>query len=199
MRLGASDPVPSRPELKSFCEKMDGLGLRKYIIERPKERTAIRVEVADAFKDAPNPALMVLDALDGFCGLGSDSELIALRRAYVVLLEELMQARVEIAAEAKERARTVATVWKGKMTVVSGVNDGDEENREKESLEKLGYLLLLATYWMVSDGGYDVNELVDYAVVVAKYGQAVDLFRVLGFGDRISGKLLVCVDLISLR
>ncbi|KAI3456841.1 hypothetical protein Pfo_013504 [Paulownia fortunei] len=182
-----SEPVPARPELKSLCENMNGLGLRKYVIERPKERTAIRVELADAFKHASDPGSMVLDALEGFWDgkLESGSRL---RTACVVLLEELMRAGVVIGAEVRERAMTVAVEWKEKMAAVHSGNggDGDEEGKEEGGLERLGYLQLLATYKLLNDGGYDVNVLIDYVVLSARYRQAVDLCRILGLESKIS-------------
>ncbi|KAL3851150.1 hypothetical protein ACJIZ3_013032 [Penstemon smallii] len=181
-----SESVPARPELKSLCEKMDGLGLRKYVIDRPRERTEIRVELADALKHAPDPGSIVLDALEGFWDdkLGSVSRL---RTVCVVLLEELMRAGVEIGVEVRERARVVALEWKGKMAESNVVGDGDEEGKEeKRGLERLGYLQLLASYKLFSDGGgFDVNELIDHVVSSARYRQNVDLCRILGLESRI--------------
>lgn len=57
---------PARSELKLLCENMDGLGLRKYLFDRPKEHEAIRVELRDAFGSAPDAAVMVLDAAEGY-------------------------------------------------------------------------------------------------------------------------------------
>ncbi|KAL6529410.1 hypothetical protein OROGR_015033 [Orobanche gracilis] len=183
-----SDPVPARPELNSMCENMDALGLRRYIIDRPKERTAIRVELADAFKHAPDPASMVLDALKGFWdeNLRSWSRL---RTACTVLLEELMRAGVEIGPEVRNRAKAMAAEWKAKMVSVhSGTGDnGDEEGKEEDGgLGRLGYLQLLATYKLLDDGGYDMNELIDCVVSSARYRQAVDLCRIIGLESKIS-------------
>ncbi|CAI9784106.1 unnamed protein product [Fraxinus pennsylvanica] len=180
------DPIPARSELKLFCEQMDGMRLRKYIIERHREQTAIRVELLDAWKSAADPGAMILDALEGFCDGGSvsSSDLGGLRRACVVLLEELMKARVEIGPEVRERARAMAADWKAKIEANGG--GGDERDEEEKGLVKLGYLQLLATYGLVSAGGYDVNGLIDYAVVIARCRQAVDLCRALGLGNRIS-------------
>lgn len=182
-----SEPAPARPELKSLCAKMDALGLRKYVIERPKERTAVRVELAAAFKQAPDAGSMVLDALDGFWDgkLASGSRL---RTACVVLLEELMRAEVEIGAEARERAKAMAAEWKAKMAELNG-GEGDEEGKEEDwGLERLGYLQLLASYKLLSDDGFefDANELVDYVVLSARYRQTVDLCRVLCLEAKIS-------------
>lgn len=192
----SSEPVPARPQLKSLCEKMDAFGLRKYVIDRPKERTTIRAELADAFKHAPDAGSMVLDALEGFWDekLGSRFRL---RTACVVLLEELVRAGVEIGAEVRERANVVAAEWKAKMAELNnGIGgEGDEEGKEEDSgLESLGYLQLLASYKLLSDGGFDSNELVDHVVLSARYRQTVDLCRVLTLESTISGKYgLLCL------
>ncbi|GFP91221.1 frigida-like protein 1 [Phtheirospermum japonicum] len=180
-----SDPVPARPDLKSLCENMDALGLRRYVIDRPKERATIRAELADAFKHAPDPALMVLDALEGFWDekLGSWSRL---RTSCTLLLEELMRAGVEIGPEVRARAEAVAVEWKVKMGTVHSGNV-DEEGREGDGgLGRLGYLQLLATYKLLSDGGYDSNELIDYVVSSSRYRQAVDLCRIIGLESKVS-------------
>ncbi|KAL7130848.1 hypothetical protein ABFS83_13G160000 [Erythranthe nasuta] len=182
----SSESVPARPELKSMCEKMDGSGLCKYVMERPKERTVIRVELADAFKHAPDPGLLVLDAMEGFW----DGQAVSSRTkaACVVLLEELMRAGVEIRSEVKERAAAAAKEWKGKMEAVQGGDGGDggEEGREEGGLERLGYLHLLATYKLFDDVAYDVNVLIDYVVLGGRYRQTVDLCRILGLESKVS-------------
>ncbi|KAL3508408.1 hypothetical protein ACH5RR_027809 [Cinchona calisaya] len=212
---GAFDPkpVPARPELKSFCENMDGLGLRNYILDRPRERVAIRVEMADAWKHAPDPAKMVVDAMQGLIGdegsSGSGLDLGGLRRVGLVLLEELMRAKVEVGDEVKEKARAIAAEWKGKLAAAAAAaanNDNGGGGEEDDGLEKLCFLHLLATFGLVMENeGLDLNELVEYAVVIARYRQAVELCRILNFGDRISdiiqkligkGKQLLAVKFI---
>ncbi|CAA0832441.1 Inactive FRIGIDA-like protein 2 [Striga hermonthica] len=189
----SSEPVPARPELRSLCENMDALGLCRYIIERPKERTAIRVELVDALKHAPDPASLVLDALEGFWDRkeGSWSKS---RTACTVLLEEMLRAGLEIPPEVRARAKAVAAEWKAKMGAVnSAVNggDGDEEGKEEDGgLGRLGYLQLLATYKLLDDDGYDKDELIDYVVSSAKYRQALDLCRIIGLESKISDVIM---------
>ncbi|KAL6999160.1 hypothetical protein U1Q18_000320 [Sarracenia purpurea var. burkii] len=163
-------------ELKSFCEKMDGLGLRKYMIDRPKERNTIRAELPDALRCAPDAAAMVLDAMEGFFSHNAkgnkDIELNAVRRSCLILLEELMRLKVEIGAEVKEKAKKLAAQWIGKLNV-----QGDYP------LEAMGFLNLLAAFNLADD--FNANDLIEFASIVAKFGQAVELCRVLGLGDRI--------------
>ncbi|CAL5341637.1 unnamed protein product [Camellia sinensis] len=176
----------ARPELKSFCENMDGLGLRKYMIERPKVRNSIRVELPDALRGAPDAAAMVLDAMEGFYVANSkgdkDFELCTVRRCCVVLLEELQGLKVEIIrAEVKVRAMKLAAEWKGKVSV-GGENP----------LEALAFLHLLAAYGLAD--GFDVEELLEFAVIAAKFRQATELCRVLGFGDKISDLIIKLIS-----
>ncbi|GER32859.1 WRKY DNA-binding protein 2 [Striga asiatica] len=184
---------PARPELRSLCENMDALGLCRYIIERPKERAAIRVELVDALKHAPDPASLILNALEGFLDK-KDGSWSRLRATCTVLLEEMLRAGLEIPPEVRARAKAVAAEWKAKMGAVnSAVNggDGDEEEKEEDGgLGRLGYLQLLATYKLLDDDGYDKDELIDYVVSSAKYRQALDLCRIIGLESKISDVIL---------
>ncbi|KAL3643048.1 hypothetical protein CASFOL_013863 [Castilleja foliolosa] len=181
----SSDPAPARTDLKSLCENMDALGLRGYVIDRPKERAAIRAELADAFKHAPDPASLVLDALEGFWDekLGSWSKL---RTSCTLLLEELMSAGIEIGPEVRARAKAVAVEWKAKMGAAPSDNVDEEGRQGDGGLGRLGYLQLLATYKLLGDGGYDSNDLIDCVVSSSRYRQAVDLCRVIGLESKVS-------------
>lgn len=190
-----TNPVSVRPELKSLCEKMDGLGLRKYILDHPsqRERVAIRVELAEAWNHAPDPAMLVLLAMRGFfrdgTGPGQSTDLVVLRMACLLLLEEFMQARLEIGEEAKDKARALAAEWKVKIAVVSSSpDDAAAGDNEPERLAKLGFLHLLAAFRLADNNEFDMDELIEYAVGIARYRQAVALCGFLGFGERISGE-----------
>lgn len=175
---------------------MDGLGLIKYILDHPsqRERVAIRVELAEAWKHAPDPAMLVLLAMQGFfrdgTGPGQSADLVVLRMACLLLLEEFMQARLEIGEEANGMARALAAEWKGKMTVISGSHEDSDAtgDNEQERLAKMGFLQLLAAFRLVDNNEFDMNELIEYAVGIARYRQAVALCGFLGFGERISGE-----------
>ncbi|KAK2987083.1 hypothetical protein RJ640_004809 [Escallonia rubra] len=187
----SSQPVPvrARDELRSLCEKTDGLGLRRFIVERPKERAKIRAELRDALLKCPNVVSMVLDAMEGFwTGKDTedgddDAEVRLLRRVCVLLLEELSGLRAEIGSEVRERAMKLAVEWKGKMSA----------SRKVIAVEALGFLRLLAVFGLVY--GFNVDEILDYVVVLTKYEQSSELCRVLNLGDRIPGEALG-VDLI---
>ncbi|VVA31066.1 PREDICTED: FRIGIDA, partial [Prunus dulcis] len=53
-----SDSVPPRPELVAFCERMDAIGLRKYMNETLDNRNTIRAELLGAIRYAKDPAAM---------------------------------------------------------------------------------------------------------------------------------------------
>lgn len=179
---GVSELVQPRPELVAFCEKMDGLGLRKYVIETSKERNEIRVELPEAIRRAPDPAAMVVGAMEGFYRLNEkyykgdkDFELSSVRRSCVLLLEQLMAVCPNVGGESKEKAKSLALEWKEKMTM-------DDEN----PLESLGFLHLVAAYGLVSE--FDMDELLDKFVIIARYRQAVDLCRKISLGEKVEGK-----------
>ncbi|XP_057485156.1 truncated FRIGIDA-like protein 1 [Actinidia eriantha] len=182
-----SESVRARPELRSFCEKMDGLALRKYMIDRPDSRFVIKDELPDALGYAPDAPTMVLDAMEGFYVPDSkrskkeDKELCAIRRNCVVLLEVLMRLGVEIGGEVRERAKQVAMEWKRNVNV-----------NEDNTLEVLGFLHLLATYGLADC--FSVEDLVDFTVIIARFHQSVELCRVLALGDRISDVILKLIS-----
>ncbi|KAM6553839.1 hypothetical protein CsatB_014601 [Cannabis sativa] len=176
---GDSDLVPPRPELIAYCEKMDGLGLRKYVSDATKERNEIRVELPGAIRLAPDPAAMILDAMEGFFRPNEknkgdkDLELSSVRRSCVLLLEKLSAVCPNVGVETKEKANTLALEWRGKM------NTGDDEN----PLESLGFLHFVSVYGLVSE--FNMDELVDNFVIIARYRQAVDLCRKIGLTDKV--------------
>ncbi|KDP39236.1 hypothetical protein JCGZ_00993 [Jatropha curcas] len=169
----------NRPELVSFCEKMDGRGLRNYISDHAKEREAIRLELVGLMAVALDPGAMVLDALDGFYSSSSSSkgdkdlDLFRLRKSCLDLLEVVIEIKPNLSNEVKERAKRLALEWKEKVSL-----NGDSP------LEALGFLNLLVAYGMENE--FDVGELVNYFVVIARFKQATSLCRAIGLGDKIA-------------
>ncbi|XP_050369946.1 truncated FRIGIDA-like protein 1 [Argentina anserina] len=188
--------VPPRPELVGFCEKMDVVGLRKYMNETKRNRDMIRAELFGALQRAPDPALMVLNAMEGFYVENKgdkDVEVSNVRRTSVVLLEVLCGVSPNVGEEVRERARKLALEWKGKVSL-------EGENQ----FESMGLLHLVSAFGLVSE--FSVDELVDHMVVVARYRQATGLFRRLGLGDKVTdliqklmskGKHLFAIKFIS--
>ncbi|KAL5729742.1 hypothetical protein ACHQM5_002646 [Ranunculus cassubicifolius] len=166
----------SHPEMKSFCLKMDGIGLRTYILNHRKELASIRDEIGVALGSALDAPKLVLDAMKGFYPPNSkgdkDGELAALRRTCLLLLEQLIAISPHISAEIKDRAEKLAVEWKGNVCA-------DGEN----TLEALALLQLLATYGVVAS--FEADDVLELAVFVARRKQAVDLVRSLGIPDKI--------------
>ncbi|PRQ32096.1 hypothetical protein RchiOBHm_Chr5g0042571 [Rosa chinensis] len=191
-----ADAVPPRPELVAFCEKMDSIGLRKYMNDTKNNRNTIRSELHGALRHAQDPALMVLNAMEGFYVENKgdkDLEVSSVRRTGVLLLEVLCGISPNVGVEVRERAKKLALEWKGKVSM-------EGENQ----FEALGFLHLVAAYGLVSE--FNMDELVDHLVVVARYRQATDLCRRLGLGDKLAdliqklmsnGKHLLAIKFIS--
>ncbi|KAK8712942.1 hypothetical protein V6N13_148170 [Hibiscus sabdariffa] len=59
-------------------------------------------------------------------------------------------------------------------------------------LEALGFLRFLASFQLA--GALDADELVNFLVFVAQYVQTPELFKVLGFGDKITGFIRKLVE-----
>lgn len=183
--LSSSVPSQPRPELKYLCLNMDGKGLRSFLIEKTKARPPFSIgdEVSAALLSAPDPAMLVLDAVDGFYprkskskGKDKHSELADIRRTCVLLLEQLMKISPRIGPAVTAKAKKLAIEWKAK---INGENDN--------SSRVLGLLLLLAAYELGCV--FQLNVLFDLFEMVALHHQASELYRRLGLMDRVSGKL----------
>lgn len=185
--------VDPRPELAAFCEKMDGLGLRKYLSETSRlgERSEIRAELPGAILRAPDPGELVLGAMEGFFKPfrenekedkyrgDKDIEMSCMRRSCVLLLEQLMAVCPNLGGgEVKGKAKRLAFEWRGRMSL-----DG------KNPLESLGFLHLVAAYGLASE--FDMDELLDMFVIAARYWQGTDLCRKIGLGDKVEG-IIAC-------
>lgn len=169
--------------MRALCESMDGKGLRKYIFDNHNERNAIRVELPGAMLLAPDPGSMVLDAMDGFHNVNGvssklkgdkDGDLNGMKRCCVVLLEVLMEMKLDFGVGVRERAKALALKWKGKV----------KPNNGEQTFEVLGLLHLVAAFGLGSE--FNVDELVEYFVLVAQFRQAEELCRVIGLGDKVA-------------
>lgn len=90
----------------------------------------------------------------------------------VVVLEEFGRVREEVddlAEEVREEAKRLAVDWRGKLGM-------------KNSLEVLGFLLLLIDFELV--GEFGVDEILKLFNCVSSRKQAPGLFRALGFADK---------------
>jgi hypothetical protein len=175
--VGSNSLIPPRPKLRALCESMDGKGLRKYVLEHPNEKKEMMAELPGAVQCAPDPAAMVLDAMEGFYGVKGNKEgdVGALRRSCVLLLEALMGVKANVGVGVRKRAKELALEWKGKAS-----------SSEVQNFEVMGFLHLVAAYGLQSE--FDGDELVDCFVIVAQFRQAVKLCRAFGLGNKVAGK-----------
>ncbi|WOL15476.1 truncated FRIGIDA-like protein 1 [Canna indica] len=177
------EAVP-RPELKSLCVNMDGKGLVSFVAHNRKDLAAILNELTPALRSAPDPAKLVLDALELFFSAPSpspksdkkgeiDVETLATKRTCINLLERIPEIRPAIELPVKNRAKTLAAEWKGKVTE-AGRNNG---------LEIIGLLQLISAYGLVSE--FKLDEILDLLLVISRRKQAVDLCRSLGLTEHV--------------
>ncbi|XP_072991594.1 truncated FRIGIDA-like protein 1 [Typha latifolia] len=158
-------------ELRSLCAAMDAKGLRLYVVENRKDLAAITNELDVAIGSAPNPAKLVLDAMDGFYDSKSegkkDGEVQVIRRTCLTLLERLQILSTEIEPLVRDEAKKLALEWKGKAS-----------NRGENQVEVLSFLQLLVSFKLVSE--FKVDEVFNLFVSVCRKKQAVNIFRGLG-------------------
>ncbi|CAH8382252.1 unnamed protein product [Eruca vesicaria subsp. sativa] len=162
------------PELKTFCENMDGKGLGKFMVDNSKKRLSINPELAQAVRSASNPAALVLDAIEGsyHCSPSSSPRAIDARRVFVLLLEALLEIKPNLTNELRERARTLASDWRS--------NIGTKPS------EALGFLHLVVVFDLGSV--FKMEDLLDYVFLISKYKQATTLSKKLGLDKtRVAG------------
>ncbi|KAI3810257.1 hypothetical protein L1987_19868 [Smallanthus sonchifolius] len=160
--------VPARPELKSFCQNSDGLGLNRFIALAP-DRLSILSELPDAYRYAPDAPAMVLDAMVSFYSPESKgSELLSFRSGCSIMLDGLVRVKPDITIELKDKAMEMAVQWNQIRVSSSGYIITKEQ-------EALGFLLLIGAYGLVDR--FSIHEIIECFLVVAKRRQAVDLCR----------------------
>lgn len=158
---------------------MDAKGLRDFLILHVKEKNAIQAEIPGALRCALDPALLVLDSLEGYYGETdpSDMDQRRLRRVCIVLMEELRGLCVNIGSGVREKARVVMGEWKGCLRS-GGV----------KTLEALGFLHFVLTYGLVCEVG--VDEVVDFFALAANSDEVPQLCRIMGFTEKVPGKMI---------
>ncbi|MCD7464199.1 hypothetical protein HAX54_052274 [Datura stramonium] len=148
---GEADRVKSpRSELEIFCETMDSLALRKYMITHLSDIRGLLEEVPKALRLSPSPASLVFKCIGKFYiqggkGYVNDSPLIGGRKAKVLLLEcfllmmEIHDKGVEIEEWVKEEAEQAALAWLKRMNLEGGILQAQERDAR-------GLLLLIGCF-----------------------------------------------------
>ncbi|KAF7815938.1 FRIGIDA-like protein 1 [Senna tora] len=175
--------VKPRHELVALCEKMDGKGLRNYIIEHFKGSDGFEAEIPSALRCAPDPAAMILDSLHGFHGTNDMKEagLRKIRRSCLLLLEHLRGISPKLEPNVRGRARKLAGEWKGKLM-----------NDSAYTLGALGYLQFVLAYDLVSEVSMD--ELVYFSAMAANNKEVPELCRIMGLVDKVPDIIQKLID-----
>ncbi|KAL2319352.1 hypothetical protein Fmac_028321 [Flemingia macrophylla] len=190
----------SYPDLVKLCKEMDAGGLHKFISDNRKNLAAIREEIPQALRAAPNAACLVLDSLEGFyCrevsnqDVKKDANLLGLRRTCIMLMECLCDFLSNLAfvsnvisEDVRDRAKAVAEEWKPKLDAL----DMDASNGN--SLEAHAFLQLLASFRIAS--GFSDEELSRLIPMVSRRRQTADLCRCLGLSEKMPGVIEVLVN-----
>lgn len=171
-------PQNNNPENKasktSEISVKNGKELILYAKGHVRDHGMLQDYLFKLFKAVDEPGKLVLEALREFYSL-ADTET---RSSCVVVLEEFGRVKEEVddvAEEVREEAKRFAVEWRGKLGM-------------KNSLEVLGFLLLLIDFELVGEFGFD--EILKLFNCVSSRKQAPGLFRALGFADKAAGKVL---------
>ncbi|CAJ2639953.1 unnamed protein product [Trifolium pratense] len=177
-------PSSSRNKLRVLCEKVDGIGLRNYILDNFKDRIRIQAELIEEFQHAPDAGEMVLQSLEGFYVLNgkfNDKGLSRMGRICNTLLRLLGVAGVNVSSKVKEKALKVALEWKARMRDDYGNIVG-----------ALGFFYLVYGFGILSE--FSMDELVEYAARAAVNGEFMKLCRDIGMTDRVPEIVQKLVD-----
>ncbi|GAB4849736.1 hypothetical protein Ancab_004532 [Ancistrocladus abbreviatus] len=169
-------------ELREICEKMEPIKLRNWLKQNDDRKFDIPTEIKENLKFAPDPAKLVLDAIDGFAGPGRESgdENVIGDRNCMFLLEGLMEVEgFSISGEVTERAKNLAVEWKGKLKKDAPV-----------VFEALLFLQLLCSFRLGEE--FDKDDLLDFVTLILLHRkgyrqlkQAATLCQVLGLEDKV--------------
>lgn len=185
---GVAVEVRPHPELTHFCEQMDGKGLLNYIVENKKKFSVMREEISVALQNATDPALLVLDSLEGFYPANDTSQpkdktgaaLPGMRKSCITILEAMatLLARADAGAdhllnpETKQQAKAIADEWRPKLV------RADIDAANGNSLEAEAFLQLISTFRIASE--FDEEELCKLVLAVAQLRQTAELCRSIG-------------------
>ncbi|XP_074565534.1 truncated FRIGIDA-like protein 1 [Curcuma longa] len=165
-----------RPELAALCANMDGKGLVSFIVNHRKDLESIRYELTPAIRSAPDPAKLVLDALDMFyfpssAPKGDAVEKLTTRRTCITLLERLMTIEPNIRPPVREQALKLAREWKHNL-----IDEGSDNG-----MDVIGLVRLIVSYRLVSE--FKVDGLLELLLLICRRKQAVHLCRSLSLTE----------------
>ncbi|KDO46358.1 hypothetical protein CISIN_1g048095mg [Citrus sinensis] len=164
--------------LLSLQSMNNGRSLQLILNQHLQKHDLIFGQISQTLTKACDPALLVLDAMQGFYPPHSrkgdmEFDVSIIKRTCILLLEQLSNIAPDINPQVRDEAMKMAGEWKKKMGVIG-----------ENSLEVLGFLHLLAAYRLAP--AFDGNELESLLDIVAHYRQTAKLRQSLGFADKVT-------------
>ncbi|KEH39241.1 frigida-LIKE protein [Medicago truncatula] len=132
-------------------------------------------DILDNLQESSDPAKIVLDIIQNpiIPRYKNGDHAVIIDGSCIFLLEQLMRISPKIKPCVREEALKLAHDLKAKI----------KENTEN-SLVVLGFLLVLSIYGLVTS--FDKDEVLELFAFVAQHKTAVELFRTLGFANKVS-------------
>ncbi|CDY55572.1 BnaC09g41500D [Brassica napus] len=145
----------------------------KFLADHWDDDAMPNQELSAAFRYSPDPASMVLNAIDGGSSKGKSVDV---RRVFVLLMEALIEINddVKIGVDTKDKAKKVANDWKTKIG--------------NKPFEALLFLHLVAAFKLGSE--FNSEELSRYVAMIAKYKQATLLCNKIGLDKERVGEII---------
>ncbi|XP_058070705.1 FRIGIDA-like protein 1 [Magnolia sinica] len=151
------------PELKSRSVEMDRKEFWSFFAKSSNDLMNIRDQITAALQSVPDPAELVLDAMEEF-SIPPNSNF---------FLHELRLISPEIKAHVKEKALKVAVEAKGQV-----LKGGKKTKRART------FLNFVSTYGLGS--AFDADELLDFVILVTQWvAHSINLCRDLGLSKKI--------------
>lgn len=143
------------------------------------EQTNLGNDILVHLMTSSDPAKLILDIMkDPIVPRCKQADkVVTLDDSHIFLLEKLMRISPHIKPHVREEAMKLALDLKANMRASS-----------ENSLAVLGFLLILSIYGLVSS--FNEDEVLKLFEIAARHKQAVELFQMLGFVDKISGMLI---------
>ncbi|EXB67649.1 hypothetical protein L484_010215 [Morus notabilis] len=146
----------------------------QFILNRHlKRHDSVCGELFSVLQASPDPAKLVLDAMEGFYpsqsrGQNSKFDVNIVRRSCILLLEQLIGCSAQIKPQVREEAVKLASDWKAKM-------------KKENYLEAVGFMQFLTSYRLAST--FDANELRSLLDIVGQR-QGSELRQTLSTADK---------------
>ncbi|MED6194114.1 hypothetical protein PIB30_025499 [Stylosanthes scabra] len=132
-------------------------------------------DILDILRSSSDPAKVILDimkdSIDSNCKKGDQA--MAIDDSHIFLLEHLMKISPHIKSHVREEAMELVLHMKANMRLSTD-----------NSLVVLSFLMILSIYKLVSS--FNEDEVLKLFEIVAHHKPAIELFRMLGFADKIS-------------